>query len=439
MKRLLILIGLLAVLVLPAGAEALEISTPEELAAMEPGGEYILTEDLDMTGVFWQCFPFSGTLDGNGHSILNLNITEPGLETGPSVDGNQKEYETSFAGLFSTLEQGTVKNLNLINVRALVVRDDPCFVGAVAGCSREGTIENCTIQGTLELRAHDRMFGVGGVVGYGSGTVENCRVDVTLICTDTDASTLDEQFLGGVFSTGFMSVKNCEITIDGYDSEHGYVHNGGITGMFMQYPIGIGQQGDITDNVINGKITFFEDNGNRRAYCSAVAGEQIQIYTYSIKNNTGDFLRDERREFDRELRPEMCEEPRYTETVVSGGCGSYGYTEYTCEGCGYSYRDRYTLFVHSVTEWAITEPPTTEQTGLSVGSCDLCDAKETRVEETLPPETEPETVPAETLQAEPEESADMGMKMPWFVIGISVAMLIPCVVLLVMIKIRNWW
>ena len=59
----------------------------------------------------------------------------------------------------------------------------------------------CTVTGCLELRAHDRMFGVAGVVGYGSGTVEGCTVDVTLICTDTDPNTKDEQFMAAVFST----------------------------------------------------------------------------------------------------------------------------------------------------------------------------------------------------------------------------------------------
>ena len=35
--------------------------------------------------------------------------------------------------------------------------------------------------------------------------------------------------------------------------------------------------GDIAGNTINGKITFFEDNTDRRAYCKAVAGRKNEL------------------------------------------------------------------------------------------------------------------------------------------------------------------
>ena len=83
------------------------------------------------------------------------------------------------------------------------------------------------------------MFGVGGFVGYGSGTLESCQGDFTLICTDTDAQTRDEQFMGGAYAAGHLNVKDCTVAIDGYDSDHGYVHNGGLVGMYIFYPAGL--------------------------------------------------------------------------------------------------------------------------------------------------------------------------------------------------------
>ena len=399
-------------------AEPTQIYTVEELLAIQdnPQGSYILMNDLDLAGIQWPGIDFSGSFDGNGHALLNLELSQPGVQTAVTYDGNLKTYDTYFAGFFATLQNAEVKNLQLLNVRALMDTNTPFFLGGLAGFSKDSTITGCTVTGCLELRAFDRMFGVAGLVGYGSGIVQQCKVDVTLICTDTDANTRDEQFMGGVFSTGYMDVSDCEIIIDGYSSEYGYAHNGGITGMYMRQPIGVSYKGNLVDNTITGKITFFEKNSNRRAYCAAEAGEKLG--GYNRISNTCDFLRDERFVYDKELRPEMCEDPVYTETIVASGCNTYGYTEYVCSTCGYTYRDDYTLFSHSVTQWTMVELPTTQQEGLSKGNCDGCGMEFTRTEpmlEEVPteattmPTIAPTVVPA--IPALPTEKANVVL--PW--------------------------
>ena len=403
---ILLILSLLAVPV--AGAEeteVIEIHTVSQLKAMAeaPDGSYILMEDLDLTGVDWTPINFTGSFDGNGHALLNLTLSQVGSEKPSSYDGNRKEYETAYAGLFGTLIQAEVKNLQLINVRGVVESDEPCFVAALAGYSEGSTITGCTVTGTLELRAHDRQFGIGGVVGYGSGSVVDSKIDVTLICVDTDAQTKDEQFLGGVYATGFMDVKNCEVIIDGYVSEHGYCHNGGIVGMYMEYPLGTGQKGYISDNTVTGKITFFEDNRDRRAYCKAFVGEAL-VNKYYLDRNTEDFLRDEVKTYDVELRPEMCQNPTYTETVITPGCDTYGYTIFQCTQCQYCYADRYTKFSHTVTDWKTVEAPTVEKEGLSEGACDGCGFVMQR--------TEPKLEPIPTTTAAPETVAPVVVPTP---------------------------
>lgn len=404
-KRILALLLVLLLLPIPVSADApTEIHTVEDLLriADDPNADYILMEDLDMTGVEWSCPDFSGSFDGNDHAILNLYLSKTGETTANSYDGNRKVYETSYAGLFGTLVNAQVKDLKLLNVRGVVESDTPCFVGAIAGYSEYSTITGCTVSGCLELRAHDRMFGLGGAVGFGSGTVEKSKIDMTLICVDTDAETKDEQFLGGVYANGFIDVLNCEVIIDGYVSEHGYCHNGGIVGMYMEYPWDTGSNGRIANNSVTGKITFFEDNSDRRAYCKAIVGESLVYYAFQGAHST-DFQRDERKDYSQELRPEMCESPSYTETVVAPGCSSYGYTRYQCSGCGYEYTDRYTLFSHTVTTWTLTEAPTTEKEGLSTASCDLCGKTFTRTEEKLEPEPT-ETEPPTTAPTQPQST-----------------------------------
>lgn len=394
-----------------AKAEAVtEIHTVEDLLAMahDPGAHYVLMADLDLTGVDWLPVDLTGgSFDGNGYSILNLTITQVGLQRGVSYDGNRIEYDTVFAGFFGILRDAKVTGLNLVNVRAVVENDSPCFLGGIAGAVYDSALTDCSVSGSLELRAWDRMFGLGGLAGYGYGTMERCKGDMTLICVDTGVDTLDEQFLGGAYAAGYIDVVDCEIVLDAYVSEYGYVHNGGLIGMVMQYPFRTGSNGKLTGNTLRGKITFFECNEDRRAYCEAYVGETLSS-SYTRKNNTADFQRDERFTYE-ELRPEVCDNPVYSETTVEPDCDSYGYTEYVCQDCGYSYTDAYTLFRHTVTTWTVTEEPTTEKEGSSVGYCDGCGLEMIRTEEKLEPVPTETAVPTETeVPTEPEPPVQEG-------------------------------
>ncbi|MDE7271405.1 MAG: hypothetical protein K2N81_13150, partial [Acetatifactor sp.] len=245
----------------------------------------------------------------------------------------------------------------------------------------------------LELRAHDRMFGVGGIVGYGNGLIEQTSADVTLICIDTDADTRDEQFMGGAYAAGYLDLNECNVIIDGYDSDHGYVHNGGLVGMYIFYPKGTAHEGRITNNTVQGRIRFFEDNTDRRAYCREYLGE---VMSWNLKNsdNSAVFERDEVFDYTIDLRPDMCVDASHTETVTEPGCNTFGYTTITCDGCGYAYTDFYTLYQHSVEEWTTIQSPTQFNTGVQSGVCVRCGVV---VEEEMPMlEYEEPSTPAET-------------------------------------------
>lgn len=380
--------------------QVVEISSYEELLSMRenPSGVYRLTESIDMAGRAWEPLDFSGELDGGGHALLNLEVTAVGETIATTYDGNYKTYDTAFAGLFGTLTGASVHDLSLWNLRVTVDSDMPCFIGAVAGYTEDSRIANCTVQGTLELTAHDRMFGVGGFVGYGSGTLESCQGDFTLICTDTDAQTRDEQFMGGAYAAGHLNAKDCTVAIDGYDSDHGYVHNGGLVGMYIFYPAGLDFHGEITNNTVTGQITFFEDNTNRRAYCNGFIGE-IMNWDFTNGGNTDDFTRNEVFDYSVNLRPHACMDPSYTESVTPAGCDTFGYTTRTCSVCGYSERDAYTLFQHQWGTWTEALAPTVQQAGREEAACILCGAAESREVPPLPP-PEP-SVPA----PEPAEEA----------------------------------
>ena len=281
-----------------------KVSSCEELAAMSgrPDGKYCLACDIDMTGKDWTPFTFTGIFDGNGHSIKNLVIDNPGSAVRDTYDGNMKSYQTSLAGMFDVIEGATVRNLTLDSVHTGITSDTPCFAGTIAGYTGDSKIINCTVKGDVYLGAHDRMFGVGGVAGYGFGTFENVQADVTLVCIDTDRSTKDEQFMGGLVAAGYPDVINCTINIDGYGSEHGYAHNGGMSGLYMFYPKDKTHESIIKGNRVYGKITFFEENDDRRAYCKAMFGEAISE-TKVFEDNGASFRSVEVFNYDADLLP----------------------------------------------------------------------------------------------------------------------------------------
>ncbi len=380
---------LLMVVFLPVSVsnaeEFKEIRTPEELMGMadDPSGNYKLMSDIDMSENEWVPFSFSGTFDGNGYSILNLSVKSTGSATKDTYDGNFKVYDTYFSGMFDVLSGAEIKNLNLYNLTVDVESDSPCFIGSIAGYMEESEITDCSIEARLTLRAHDRMFGVGGVIGYGNGKVERDKADVTLVCIDTDSSTRDEQFMGGVSGAGYPDITETDVKIDGYASEHGYAHNGGLVGMYVLYPQGLTYEGIMDENYVEGKITFYEDNTDRRAYCEPYFGE-IMNWTFLYGNMDNDFTRDEVKCYEIDLLPMGVKFPRedyedqfecshknVTDIETKGDCDSFGYITHTCSDCGYSWKDTYTLKQHDY-EWTVAEEAFPDKEGLKVGVCKKC-------------------------------------------------------------------
>ena len=288
--------------------------------AENPSGSYVLTHDVDLAGVDWTPFAFTGTLNGQGYAIRNLTVKKTGAETRETVDGNTKPYETVFAGLFSVLENASVRDLSLIGVTVSVEEtvsgadgnpagdnNSGVYVGALAGYAADSTVFGCRIAGTVSLRTNAKANGTGGVIGFAkASSVDSCRVNATLVLTDTDRDVPDENFLGGVYAAGYASVTDSSVSFDAYDSCHGYVHSGGLVGMY--YPFGYAYDAaptmSFTGNTVNGTIRFFEDSPSRRAYCEATIGEIMNWHIVRENNDTKGFRRDEVFAYDADLLPE---------------------------------------------------------------------------------------------------------------------------------------
>ncbi len=127
---------------IPKQTSPIEISTPEQLQNMQPGRDYILTQDIDMSGFDWTPFQYYGVLNGNGYTIRNLTL-----------DGVTSMFKNSGSNCY-------IVNLNLENVLLSVYVPEavPNFYVAILstyddekGKNNGPTVANCHITGSIEL------------------------------------------------------------------------------------------------------------------------------------------------------------------------------------------------------------------------------------------------------------------------------------------------
>jgi hypothetical protein len=144
----------------PGAGDPTPISTLSEISS---SGSYILTRDIDASGLSESLGEFTGTLDGNYHKIFNLGVP-----------------------LFSSVNNGTVKNITFEDISISVTSGDAGAVTALATGSAR--IYNCGIlpsstdydnEGNITGFRGSSVSGsnnVGGLVGTLEGTarVINC-------------------------------------------------------------------------------------------------------------------------------------------------------------------------------------------------------------------------------------------------------------------------
>ena len=155
--------------------------------------------------------PFTGTFDGNGHTIKNLAIVESEAKEGKA-----------YIGFFGYANNATIKNVTFenvtLNIPCLDIDHSQGHIGAVAG-SLEGTstIENVTVKGDIFVEATttangaSRVAVVAGGNSYGNVTMKNVHVvanDGSYLKANNNVGALAGQLQGvSVF-------ENCSSNID---------------------------------------------------------------------------------------------------------------------------------------------------------------------------------------------------------------------------------
>ena len=231
-----------AVPMLAAAGAVQNIGTAEAFADMDASGSYKLTADITVTEPY--AYDFSGTFDGDGHTVT-LNITA----------------NTNYVGLFSKLAGGAVVK-NVITVGS-VTATGKNNVGGIAGFantySGDVTIENC--KNTAAITGNNE---VGGILGYCSGSAHSVTVTD---CANTGTISGTRK-LGGICGNleNAHFIKNC------YNS-------GTVTGSTIGGILGRGAKGVSIENCYNvGNIIYSGTNG------SAIVGTGYAKKPVEVKN-----------------------------------------------------------------------------------------------------------------------------------------------------------
>ena len=391
-----VLYSLLLALCLGVTVQAQEAVIPirnrQELEAMadQPEAHYSLEADIDLGDADWIPISFRGTLEGKGHTIYNMTVRSTGADSGQTVDGNYKWYDTRFAGLFSQLEGATVTDLHILGADVEITTDDNCFAAILAGSALDTTFSGCSAEGRVRLYTTNQMVGISGLVGFGHGEIRETSVDCELIFadrSDRNSGMRCEQFMGGLVATGAFNLYDNQVTIRGYDSCYGYVHNGGLNGMHYVYR-GLKNR-EVVGNSVEGFISFFEHNPNRRAYCEAYIGEPLPGPN-KMRKNTENFTRDEQRNATEEIKPHSCENPQFDQIPVPHTDKDFGYTLNQCKTCDYSYRSHYVAPGHITGDWVTRQVRTYKAEGKMELPCTVCG-------EILEEKVLPKLIPTEAL------------------------------------------
>ena len=141
---------------------------------------------------------FSGTFDGDGHTISGLYYDGSG----------------NYVGLFGCVgEDGVVKDVSVADsyIGVTTTSENALYIGGISG-HNEGHLEGCTFTGTLkaENNTTNNVYSyAGGISGSNIGTIERC-INYGKI-TGGGYNPIVGGICGGDYNTEVMgTIKNCE-------------------------------------------------------------------------------------------------------------------------------------------------------------------------------------------------------------------------------------
>ena len=178
------------------------VSSAKEFAEMDASGSYTLTKDIIVTEPY--ASDFSGTFDGNGHTVT-LDITA----------------STANVGLFSKLADGAVVK-NVITAGSVTATGKKCVAGIAGYATDNVKIENC--KNTASITGNKN---VGGILGEAYNNEESISVGIKN-CANEGAVNGTGSAIGGI--VGKMEGQNSIIDCYNRGNITGFNNYAGIVG-----------------------------------------------------------------------------------------------------------------------------------------------------------------------------------------------------------------
>ncbi len=241
-----------------------------------------LEADIDMSGVtFTPIKEFRGTIDGNGKTISNIKLPLKGASI-TITDGNYTSYSITAIGFIASAYDATVRNLILDNVTAEFNTDKTIFIGALVGYADGLTVENCTVNSTMDVTVGSNdTSGVSGLIGYSlDASAQNVRVNCDMVYVGYST----ESFAGAMLGAGNIRIQSATIVLEISFTGSKYGHTGYLVGM-ERTPYGVTLT-SMYNSTVSGTLTV----DNSMGYCGGAIGQgeysTIEQMTSSADNNT---------------------------------------------------------------------------------------------------------------------------------------------------------
>ena len=225
----------------------IEIKNAGEMAALvknAPYGNFVLSDDLDMSQRQWNAVEFAGNFEGNNHTIYGLNFKENAVTV----------------ALFSK-NTGTIKNLTVKlqdKTAENAYKETQEFAG-VAAINR-GTIENVSTSGNVAINTSANLL-AGGIVGENYGQITNCNSKIQ-VALEISGANINAGGIAGRANGENKVNKNSsdfKIIVDAKEKAKAYI--GGIVGS------AVGEDGVLAQNYANvdiridGSVSFTDLGG----------------------------------------------------------------------------------------------------------------------------------------------------------------------------------
>ncbi len=189
--------------------------------------DYIQTHDIYPNDEYGTPFnpigtkenPFKGTYNGNGYRLINASYTS----------ARDKDHNVNFIGLFGVTDSATIENVTMFNAKISVGsldindiggKENIGAVGGIVAYANNTIIKNSAFYGSIDagiitgifdwiLPRH--RFALGGIVGFGNGSMDisNCESVVDLTWFDDGMSASYHVGEGGIAGISYGKIANC--------------------------------------------------------------------------------------------------------------------------------------------------------------------------------------------------------------------------------------